>query len=88
MWVPKPSMGLKRNVGQINRRKSYYTQSDKDTSISGNPLFTETDTVSRGDIPDKKITVCICPILMLFSTGICSVATVRQKSRLQGYLVE
>ena len=89
MWTPKPSTGFKRNTGQINGRKGYHTQRDKDTPISGNPLFfAETDIVNRGDIPDKKITIYICPILMLFSTGICYVATVRQKSRLQGYLVE
>lgn len=87
--MPKPSTGFKRNMRQINGIKSYYTQRDKDTSISGNSLFfAESDIVNRGDIPDKKIAIYICPILMLFSTGICYVATVRQKSRFQGYLVE
>lgn len=65
--MPKPSTGFKRNIRQINGIKSYYTQRDKDTSISGNPLFfAEFDIVNTGDIPAKKIAIYICPILMLF----------------------
>lgn len=37
MWMPKPSREFERSIRQINARKSYSAQGDRDTLISGIP---------------------------------------------------
>lgn len=82
MWTQNPQRVSKAVLLKLMEEKGITHKKTKTHPSQAIPSLQKLTLLT--EVIDKKITIYICLILMLFSTSICYVSTVRQKSRLQG----